>query len=103
MTDDSFKDFILDQLHSLEAITCRRMFGGHGLYMGPTFFGIIHNDQLYFRTDDDTRKPYLERGMGPFQPNKKQTLKNYYEVPVEVIEDHEQLPQWAAAAATCRK
>jgi DNA transformation protein len=103
VTDDSFKDFVLDQLHTLEGITCRRMFGGYGLYKGPTFFGIIHNDQLFFRTDDDTRKPYIEQGMGPFQPNKKQTLKSYYEVPVEVIEDHEQLPQWAATAAACRK
>jgi DNA transformation protein len=36
--------------------------------------------------------------MKPFRPNAKQTLKTYYEVPVEVIEDGEQLNQWAATS-----
>ena len=35
--DDSFKDFILDQLYGLEGVTARALFGGHGLYRGGTF------------------------------------------------------------------
>jgi DNA transformation protein len=33
--------------------------------------------------------------MSPFHPNPKQTLKSFYEVPVDVIEDTEQLNEWA--------
>jgi hypothetical protein len=30
--EDSYRDFVLDQLRSLEDVTCRAMFGGYGLY-----------------------------------------------------------------------
>jgi DNA transformation protein and related proteins len=33
--------------------------------------------------------------MKPFRPNAKQTLKSFYEVPVEAIENPEQLSDWA--------
>ena len=36
--------------------------------------------------------------MKPFRPSKKQTLKNYYEVPAFVLEDHEDLTDWATKA-----
>ena len=31
--EDSFRDFVLDQLHALGDIRCRAMFGGYGLYL----------------------------------------------------------------------
>ncbi|MEX5215807.1 MAG: TfoX/Sxy family protein [Nitrospiraceae bacterium] len=65
-----------------------------------TFFGIIHRGRLYFKTDERTRAAYLARGMTPFRPNPKQTLKTYYDVPVEVIEDTEQLIAWARQASS---
>jgi DNA transformation protein len=96
--DNSFKDFALDQLRSLDGVTSRSMFGGWGLYCGDVFFGIVHDDQLFFKTDDATRPAYLEHGMGPFKPSDKQTLKNYYEVPIGVLENHEALVAWALLA-----
>ena len=98
MKDDSFRDFVLDQLSSLGQIDCRRMFGSYGLYHGGVFFAIISKGRLYFKTDATTRSEYERRGMAPFQPSAKQTLKSYYEVPVEVVEDDEQLVDWARQA-----
>jgi DNA transformation protein len=95
---EGFKDFVLDQLADLRGVTAKAMFGGYGLYRDRTFFGIIHEGRLYLKTDKTSRAPYLARGMKPFRPNAKQTLKTYYEVPVEVIEDGEQLNQWAATS-----
>ncbi|MER3422695.1 MAG: competence protein TfoX [Nitrospiraceae bacterium] len=102
MSDDSFTAFVLDQLHDLRGVTCRAMFGGHGLYLGPVFFGIIHKGRLYFKTDAVGRALYVKKGMKPFQPNAKQRLKNYYEVPVDIIEDQMQLSVWARKAACSR-
>ena len=96
--DDSFKDFIIDQLCGLEGVTDRAMFGGHGLYRGGTFFGIIFKGRLYFKTNNSTRTGYVERGMKAFRPTPGQTLKNYYEVPADVIEEPDQLVDWAEAA-----
>ena len=99
MKTDSFKDFVLDQLGGFRGMTCRAMFGGYGLYQHDSFFGIIHKGRLYFKTDDATRETYRTRSMKPFRPNARQTLKTYYEVPVEIVEDTEQLVAWARDAA----
>jgi DNA transformation protein len=96
--DDSFKDFIVDQLSGLEGVTARAMFGGHGLYRGGMFFGIIHKGRLYFKTNDSTRSVYLECGMKAFRPNPGQTLKNYLEVPADILEEPERLTAWAQQA-----
>ena len=97
---DGFKDFVLDQLADLRGVTCRAMFGGYGLYREGTFFGIVHKSRLYFKVTQTTVERYKAHSMKPFRPNAKQTLKSFYEVPVEVIEDPEQLNDWASQAAT---
>ena len=92
---DGFKDFVLDQLADLRGLTCRAMFGGYGLSCHGRFFGIVHKGRLYFKVTPETVDQYKTHGMSPFRPNPKQTLKTFYEVPVDVIEDAEQLHEWA--------
>ncbi len=100
---DEFKNFVLDQLSGLPDLTPRAMFGGYGLYQHETFFGIIHTGRLYFKTTGQTRSDYLASGMKPFRPNPKQTLKNYYEVPVDTMENTDQLIIWAKRALFSRE
>jgi DNA transformation protein and related proteins len=101
--DESFKDFVLDQLQELDDVEARRMFGGYGLYQDETFFGIIHKGRLYFKIDESTVDEYHKRKMKPFRPDAKQTLKSYYQVPVEVIEHNERLCEWAVKAIRCQR
>ena len=102
--DDSFKEFVFDQLKDAGGVVSRSMFGGHGLYRGGTFFGIISKGRLYFKTNNATRTAYVERGMKAFHPNPKQTLKNYFEVPADILEEPEQLAAWAQnAIQRCRQ
>jgi len=98
MKEDSFKDFVLDQLQELANVEARRMFGGFGLYQDETFFSIIHRGRLYFKVDETSIGEYRRRKMKPFRPNAKQTLKSYYQVPVDIIEDADELREWAEAA-----
>jgi DNA transformation protein len=98
---DSFKEFILDQLSGLNAVRCKKMFGGYGIYYQELFFAIISDDRLYFKTDSIFAKEFQNYGMEPFQPNPKQKLKNYYEVPEEILEDKEILIQWARRSSEC--
>ncbi len=99
---ESFKDYILDQLAGLDRVEARAMFGGHGLYSGAAFFGIIWRGRLYFLTDETTRPAYLARRMKPFRPSAKQTLGRYYEVPADVLEDPRELRRWAERAVRAR-
>jgi len=100
--DESFKDFVLDQLVGMDDVEARRMFGGFGLYQDETFFGIVHKGKLFFKIDDTTVGEYRKRKMKPFRPNPKQTLKSYYQVPVDVIEDADELCEWALKAISCQ-
>jgi len=70
------------------------MFSSYGLYLNDIFFGIVNEGRLYIKTNNVTRKKFEAYGMQPFAPSKKQVLKNYYEVPIEVIEDLFKLKNW---------
>lgn len=95
---DGFLEFVLDQLRGLSGVRARAMFGGHGLYADEVFFGIVSSGRLFFKTDDESRESYRALGMEPFRPNEKQTLRTYYEVPANVLEDDEELVRWAIRA-----
>lgn len=97
-TGDSFMVFVSEQLAPLSKkgeLKSRAMFGAHGLYLGEKFFGIIHKGRLFLKTDAKSREKYIEKGMKPFRPNRKQTLENYFEIPADVLEDPEELCGWA--------
>lgn len=102
MATDSLVEFLLDQLSDLPGIRSRRMFGGHGIYLGDAFFAIVHKGEVYFLTDEETRPAYEERGSTPFRPTPRQTLKNYLLVPQDILEDRDQLVEWARLAVACR-
>lgn len=100
MADTSFKAFVLDQLGALPELRAKAMFGGHGLYQASRFFGILMDGRLYFKTDEQTRTAYLERGMAPFiyEKARRTTTIHYFEVPPEVLENREELVAWAKRA-----
>jgi len=100
MRHDGFKDFVLDQLGEMAELTGKAMFGGFGLYQRGIFFGIIHKGRLFFKTNDLTQPLYRAHGMHPFRPGAKQTLRQYYEVPVDILEDPQELAAWARSAVT---
>jgi DNA transformation protein len=100
MKKDSLKDFVMDQLSALPELRMKAMFGGHGLYQGSHFFGILMGGRLYFKTDEETRGAYLERGMEPFiyEKARRTTTINYFEVPPGVLENRDELVAWAKQA-----
>src|SRR4051794_6633608 len=98
MAADRFEQKILDRLSGLGEVSSRPLFGGHGVYWRGTIFAIAYAGGLYFKGDEGSKGDYLARGMGPFRPNERQTLKSYFEVPPEVLDDPEALVSWAGAA-----
>lgn len=99
MSADTFLDFVLEQLVALNGLRSKRMFGGYGLYSGEHFFGIVFDGRLYFKTNPDTLPEFLHYQALVFAPSEKQVLKNYREVPVDILEDSEKLRLWAQRAA----
>lgn len=110
MSDQSFTDFVLDQLSALPELRARAMFGARGLYCGERFFGILDEGRLFFKVSDATRADYVGQGMEPFtyeQRGRTMTM-SYYEVPPDVLENRVDLVAWAeraiqvAATAPCK-
>ena len=101
-----YRDYVLEQLAALGGVSSRPMFGGVGLYCEEHFFGLIADDTLYLRVDDNNRADYTGRGMRAFRPyaDRPQLSITYYEIPAEILEDAPQLACWAqrsvAAAQT---
>ena len=96
---DSFLAFALEQLAGVRELSHRKMFGGVGLYSGESFFGVIDNDTLFFKVDDETRPKYKKRRMPAFAPIPgKPSMEGYYQVPPSVIEDADDMTTWAIEA-----
>jgi DNA transformation protein len=100
LDEGSFGAFVLDQLSGLGDVEAKPMFGGAGYYLDGEFFAILYKQHLYFRVSSDTKSEYTKRKMKPFRPfeGKRGSSKNYYEVPVEIIESPPDLIRWARAA-----
>ena len=100
MADESFKEFVLDQLGALPDVRARAMFGAHGLYQGERFFGILDEGRLFFKTDAQSQADYEARGVGPFTYESKGRVvtMSFHEVPPEVLENAPELVAWAQRA-----
>ncbi|HSB11732.1 MAG TPA: TfoX/Sxy family protein [Blastocatellia bacterium] len=97
--NEQYLEYVVDQLSCIGPIAAKRMFGGVGLYQDGLFFGLIGGDVLYFKVDDEHRPAYLAAGAKPFQPYGEESRSmSYYEVPVDVLEDIDQLKLWAGWA-----
>ena len=94
---DQYLAYVLEQLAGLGALRSNRMFGGVGLYSREIFFGLIDDDTLFFKTDESNVAPYRERNMPKFMPfpDRPEAVLGYHQVPADVIEDAEQLVDWA--------
>jgi len=73
------------------------MFGGVGLYARDRFFAILMNDTIYLKVDDATRPSYEAAGSRAFNPFPERGggSMQYYEVPLAVLEDADELARWA--------
>jgi TfoX/Sxy family transcriptional regulator of competence genes len=90
-----YREYVSAQIGAVKPVVTRAMFGGVGLYVEGWFVGLIDDDVLYFRVDNDNLKDYLKAGMEPFRPFGEGTKPmRYYEVPAEVLESPFELAIW---------
>lgn len=101
-----FVEFLREQMAAFGEVRCKRMFGGHGIYYYDTMIGLIADDTLYLKTDDQTEAQFLAAGSQPFMYNKagKLVKMSYYAAPAETLEDPDEMKHWATLAwdAACR-
>ena len=104
---DEFIHYVIDQLSTWGDVSARKMFGGAGLYCDGVMFGLIADDVAYLKVDDSNRKDFVKAGSSPFNPypdKVKTAVMSYYEIPADVVENPDQLAEWAQRSlAVARK
>ena len=96
-----YREFVAELLAPLGPVGIRSMFGGAGVYYGGVMFGLIADETLYFKVDDDNRGDFEHAGKGPFTyegKNGRRMVMAYYEVPEELFDEAEELRRWARKA-----
>jgi DNA transformation protein len=56
----SFAEFLIEQLAPLGRVTLRRMFGKTGVFCDGLMLGMVTDNPLDFRVDDDNRAAFKE-------------------------------------------
>lgn len=76
------------------------MFGGHGVYHQGLMFGLIVNDELYLKTDDQNIAHFKQAESEPFIYNKNGKLMqmSYSQAPAEIYDDPSLAHQWGILA-----
>jgi len=94
-----YAEYICDLLSPLGPVTARAMFGGFGIYLDGLTFALIADDTLYFKVDDHNRAAFQAAGSHPFKPfPDKAMVMSYWDVPVEIFDDPDELCRWARDA-----
>lgn len=94
-------DRIIEMFASFGPVDVRRLFGGLGIFADGVMFALAHDDALYLKADETTRAAFEREGQGPFtyrRKDGKRTALSYWRVPDRLVDDGDELAQWAAQA-----
>ena len=98
----SFAQHAVDLLSGVGAVKVRAMFGGYGVSLNGISIGLIADDRLYLRVDEETRAAFEGGGSIPFvysSRNGPMTMKNYWALlPEEAVDDPDKAEPWGRLA-----
>ena len=93
-----FVTHVLDLLEGLGHASARAMFGAHGIYVDGLIVGLVEDDTLFLKVDDQNRPRFEEAGGSPFTYHDKagqpRTMA-YWTVPEHVLDDAGAMVEWA--------
>ena len=101
VASESFAEFLREQFAPLGAITMRRMFGKTGVFCDGVMFGMVTENTLYFRVDDENRVTFREaEAFPPLNYAKKGSTidLSFWRVPERLFDEPDELVTWAQAA-----
>ena len=95
-----FTDYLGEVFEEFGPILVKRMFGGHGLFHDGLMLGLVADDTLYLKADDESAHYFEDRGLPQFEYAKAdRTVKmSYYLTPEEIFDDPVEAAVWAERA-----
>ena len=101
VASDSFAEFLREQLAPLGHLAMRRMFGKTGVFCDGAMLGMVTENTLYFRVDDENRETFKEaEAYPPLNYSKKGSTidLSFWRVPERLFDEPDELVAWARAA-----
>ena len=101
VASDGFAEFLREQLAPLGRVTMRRMFGKTGVFCDGQMFGMVTDNMLYLRVDDDNRSAFKEaQSFPPLNYEKKgETIDlSFWRAPERLFDEPDELVTWARLA-----
>ena len=101
VASDSFAEFLREQLTPLGRLTMRRMFGKTGVFCDGVMFGMVADNTLYFRVDDDNRAAFKEAASFPPLNYRKKgdTIDlSFWRAPERLFDEPDEFVTWARIA-----
>lgn len=105
-----FVDRVLGLLLPLGPVHAKAMFGGYGLCLDGRMFGLIADDRLFFKVDDESRAAFAKAGGEPFtydRPAKdggtRAVAMSYCEAPDGSLTSAKRLLPWAERGVAAAK
>lgn len=95
-----FQEFLEEQFAPLGGVSIKSMFGGLGVFRDGVMFGLVADDTLYFRVDEENRTRFEAEGSEAFVYNgkTKQTAMPYWRAPERLFDDSDEFTEWAEDA-----
>jgi len=95
-----FTDFLPEAFAEFGPVQLRRMFGGHGVFHDGVMIGLVAQNTLYLKVDQQTKPLFEERGLEAFRYGKadRKVAMSYCQAPEEALEDPESMREWAELA-----
>ncbi len=97
----AFAEYLREQLAPLGPIALRRMFGKTGVFCEGLMFGMVTENTLYFRVDDQNRATFKEAESFPplnYQKHGRTIDLAFWRVPERLMDEPDELIVWARAA-----
>jgi DNA transformation protein and related proteins len=101
VASDSFAEFLREQLAPLGHVAMRRMFGKTGVFCDGVMLGMVSDNTLYFRVDDENRQAFKEAESFPSLNYKKKGRSidlSFWRAPERLFDEPDELVTWARAA-----
>src|SRR5580658_436327 len=101
VASDGFAEFLREQLAPLGRVTLRRMFGKTGVFCDGVMFGMVTDDTLYFRVDDENRAAFKEAQSSPPLNYEKQGRAidlSFWRAPEQLLDEPDEFVAWARLA-----
>jgi DNA transformation protein len=97
---NEFTQYVADVLRAFGAFDVRRMFGGYGLFRDGLMCGLVFDETLYLKVDEQNVENFVRLDLAQFQYARQGKLVglSFCRAPDSVMEDAGEAAMWARSS-----